>query len=99
MEPHPQTPPAPPATDRPMPVMDVVAAPPESAKPHESAAPADKPTGKPAEPPKPAPAPKPAKPSQPKSPGSGVGLAIFATVIIVLGLAVLATYAYIQTHK
>lgn len=34
---------------------------------------------------------------EPKEPGSGVGLAIFATVLIVLGLAVLATYAYIAT--
>ena len=30
---------------------------------------------------------------------SGVGLAISATVVIVLGLAILATYAYIQTNK
>lgn len=30
---------------------------------------------------------------------SGVGLAITATVIIVLGLAALATYAYLQTNK
>lgn len=29
--------------------------------------------------------------------GSSVGLAIMATVIIVLGLAALATYAYLQT--
>jgi hypothetical protein len=31
--------------------------------------------------------------------GSGVGLAITATVIIVFGLAILAVYAYIQTNK
>jgi len=32
-----------------------------------------------------------------KQPGSGVGLAIVATVIIVLGLAVLATFAFLQS--
>lgn len=37
---------------------------------------------------------KPPKP--PRQPG--VGLAIFATVVIVLGLAALATYAYLQTN-
>ncbi|MDB5164636.1 MAG: hypothetical protein JWL89_262 [Candidatus Saccharibacteria bacterium] len=36
---------------------------------------------------------------QPKQPGTGIGLAIFATVIIVLGLAALATYAYIKTNN
>ena len=35
----------------------------------------------------------------PKEPGNGVGMAIFATVIIVLSLATLATYAYIKTQK
>jgi hypothetical protein len=35
----------------------------------------------------------------PKSSGSGVGLAIVATVIIVLGLAALAVVAYIKTKK
>jgi hypothetical protein len=39
------------------------------------------------------PAAKAAKPTH-----SGVGLAITATVIIVLGLAALATYAYLQTN-
>ena len=34
-----------------------------------------------------------------KKQSSGVGAAIFATVIIVLGLAAMATYAYIQTQK
>jgi len=33
-----------------------------------------------------------------KHPGSGVGLAITGTVIIVLGLAALAVYAYIKTR-
>ena len=101
MEPHP-APTGPPAgVDKPTPVMDVVAAPPpESPRSPETP---DTPP-KPAEPdkthdkpPKPAPPPKPPKP--PKQPGSGVGLAITATMIIVLGLAALATYAYIQTHK
>lgn len=45
-----------------------------------------------------APAKEPKKPPQPKQPKSGVGLAIAATVIIVLGLAALATYAYIKTR-
>lgn len=41
---------------------------------------------------------KPAKP--PKTPRQpGVGLAIFATVVIVLGLAALATYAYLRTNN
>jgi hypothetical protein len=35
----------------------------------------------------------------PKPPKNGVGLAIVATVLIVLGLAALATYAYLQTAK
>jgi hypothetical protein len=41
------------------------------------------------------------KPAAPKHTGDhpGVGLAIVATVIIVLGLAVLATYAYLQTTR
>ena len=39
-----------------------------------------------------------AKPTTPKQPSSGTGLAIFATVVIVLGLAALATYAYIKTR-
>lgn len=33
----------------------------------------------------------------PKQQGTGIGLAIFATIVIVLGLAALATYAYLQT--
>lgn len=37
-----------------------------------------------------------AKPDVPKK-STGVGLAIFATVVIVLGLAALATYAYLKT--
>lgn len=34
-----------------------------------------------------------------KQPGSGVGLAIVATVIIVLGLAALVVYAYLKTKN
>ena len=41
---------------------------------------------------------KPAAPIKPKQPGNGVGAAIAATVIIVLGLAALATYAYLKTR-
>lgn len=37
------------------------------------------------------------KPARPKQPGTGIGLAIFATIVIVLGLAALATYAYLKT--
>lgn len=36
------------------------------------------------------------KPSSPKQPGNGVGMAIFATVVIVIVLAALATYAYLK---
>jgi hypothetical protein len=39
------------------------------------------------------------RPKPPKTPSSSVALAIVATLIIVLGLAVLATYAYLQTTK
>lgn len=45
------------------------------------------------QPTKPAPPPK----APPKPPKQGVTAAIFATVIIVLGLAALAVYAYIKT--
>ena len=39
------------------------------------------------------------KPPKPKKTSSGVGMAIAATVLIVFGLAGLATYAYLQTAK
>lgn len=72
--------------------MDVVAPPagdhPEAPLPRQPE-PAKKPD-------KPAPA---AKPPQPKQPKNGVGLAIFATMVIVVTLAALATYAYLQTNK
>jgi hypothetical protein len=35
----------------------------------------------------------------PKRPSSGVGLAIFATVIIVIALAALMVYAYLRTNQ
>lgn len=36
-------------------------------------------------------------PAAPKQPSNGIGGAIFATVVIVIVLAALATYAYIRT--
>ena len=36
-------------------------------------------------------------PKPPKQPRSGVGLAILATVLIILGLGALCTYAYLRT--
>jgi uncharacterized protein HemX len=43
---------------------------------------------------------QPAAPKPPKPPRQpGVGLAIVATMVIVLGLAALATYAYLQTNN
>jgi len=42
--------------------------------------------------------PKAHKPSA-KKPHNGVGVAILATVVIVLGLAAMATYAYLKTQN
>ncbi len=42
--------------------------------------------------------PKTVQSKQPKQPHSGVGAAIFATVVIVLALAAMATYAFIKTR-
>jgi hypothetical protein len=42
---------------------------------------------------------KPKKPVAPKQHGNGVGAAIFATMVIVLGLAAMATYAYMKTQN
>jgi len=39
------------------------------------------------------------KPVAPKQPRSGVGAAIFATVVIVIALAALATYAYLKQQN
>ena len=39
-----------------------------------------------------------AKPKAPKQPHSGLGLIVFATVIIVLGLGAMVTYAYLRTQ-
>jgi len=89
------------------PVMDV-APPPANDKPADPAQPAQ-----PAEQPVPAPndpnlppdpqeplpeAPAPQKPAKQKQPGSHVGLAIVATIVIVLGLAALATFAFLQNN-
>jgi uncharacterized protein HemX len=69
------------------PVMDVVPPPVATELPR---------TGdpKPQPPAQPKAAPEPPKP--PKQPGNGVTAAIVATVIIVLGLALLAVYAYLK---
>ncbi len=78
--------------------MDVMAprpAPPEAGQEPLAAAPPDKTDRESKKPP--APKKAEAKPAAPKQPGTGVGLAIFATVVIVLGLAALATYAYLKT--
>lgn len=42
---------------------------------------------------------KPATPKSPKTPRSGVGLAIFATIVIVLALAALFAYAYLRSNN
>lgn len=62
-----------------------------------AAAPPDQGQPQPPQPPSPPPQQKaPPKPKPPKKPRNGVGTAIFATVIIVLGLAALAVYAYLK---
>lgn len=88
----------------PTPVMDVVAPPPEpmtEAKAEPTAS-THTPGPKPSSPFLPAhqsaPTPKPPKHHAPPKTG-GVGGAIFATVVIVLGLAALAVYAYIKQPK
>jgi len=74
-------------------VMDVVAPPPAD----KATEPKPEPT---AEKPKPE-VPKKAehKPEKPARASTGVGAAILATVVIVLGLAALATYAYLKTAR
>jgi hypothetical protein len=74
------------------PVMDVVTpaavkAVPADAEPKDKPAPVETPKAKVQQ--------KPAKPA--KKRGNGVGMAIFATIVIVLGLAAMATYAYLKT--
>jgi hypothetical protein len=71
-----------------MPVMDVVAPPPGTA-----------PEAKRALPKLPAQKPVPAKPTQSKAAVEGVNTAIAATVVIVLGLALLAVYAYLAQKR
>jgi len=74
-------------------VMDVVAPPPTE----KAAGPAPQPA---AEKPKHEEAKKTEhKPEKPQRVSTGVGAAIFATVVIVLGLAALATYAYLKTVR
>lgn len=63
------------------------APPPEEGQAKDSQAPAKGPKEKP----------KAQKPA--KKPRNGVGMAIFATMVIVLGLAAMATYAYIKTQN
>ena len=84
----PATPPAP----TPAPVDDVKPAPPaqQPAAPQQTPSAVKEALAKAKE------APKPAAPKVKKE-GSGATAAIVATVIIVLGLAALATYAYLQT--
>jgi len=89
------------------PVMDVVAPPPAATagedKPHQPPqedkphATTDEQPATQSDPDKPVAPPEPQKPVTPKPPHTGVGLAITATVIIVLGLAALAVYAYLKT--
>jgi uncharacterized protein HemX len=74
-----------PATAPPQPTEAPVAAPPELDEKPQPVAPKKE-------------QPKPTTPPKPKQPGTGVGAAIVATVIIVLGLAALATYAYLKTR-
>ena len=87
-----------PAPTQPAPVMDIVP-PPKSADEVKSA---------PAETPESEAASKNSKkdtkqavpkvPKPPRQPRTGVGLAVFATVVIVLGLAALMVYAYLRTQ-
>ena len=84
-----------PAAPIPTPVMDVVPPPAASAADN---APAEAEPAK-AAPIAPTPAAKPPKPVVPKQPSDGVGMAIAGTVIIVLGLAILAVIAYLKTAK
>lgn len=47
---------------------------------------------------KPKPAEKTPVAKPPKKPRTGVGLAVFATIVIVLGLGALMVYAYLRTN-
>lgn len=82
------------------PVMDVAPPRPPAVHPDPTEEKSDPSAGvppKPGKPDKSAPKTK-RKAGQDKSAGKGVGLAIAATVVIVLGLASMATYAYIKTQ-
>jgi uncharacterized protein HemX len=76
------------------PVMDV--APPKPPEVHPD--PSEEKPDKPAKTDKPAPKPKRPAPPKKSADNSGVGMAIAATVVIVLGLAAMATYAYLKTQ-
>lgn len=90
-------PPAP-ATPSHRPVMDVKAPPPEDGQ--DAAAPTPPPQSLPdADEHKDKTPAKPAVKKLSKKPRDGVTTAIVATVIIVLGLAILATYAFVKTQK
>ena len=80
--------PPPEVAKAPMPVMDVVAPPPTppSASPSPSAQPLNK-------------AALPSMSKAKKAKDSGVGGAIFTAVVIVLGLAALAVYAYLKQPR
>ncbi len=87
------------SSSTPTPVMDVV--PPENAPNHLATPPPEEPDsrselkGADNVPKKP----ESLKPASAKQPGSGIAAAIVGTVIIVLSLAALATYAYLKTRK
>jgi outer membrane biosynthesis protein TonB len=92
MEENPEAP-TPAEAPKPAPVMDVVPPPAAAPQPDNVEPQVDKPEPKAAAKP---PAPKPVTP---KRPSTGMTPAIIATVIIVLGLAALAVYAYLKTSK
>ncbi|MGC1177378.1 MAG: hypothetical protein WA843_04885 [Candidatus Saccharimonadales bacterium] len=101
MEPQAPQPPEPPKAPAPAPVMDVVPPPIEKPADQANSSPVPDTPVKQKDAKHAAKAAKKAaakQPTLPKQPGHGVGLAIFATVIIILGLAALATYAYLKTN-
>ena len=79
----------------PPPVMDV--RPPEATDKPEPPKPREDKQPEAAEPPQKQEQPKAVVPKKPRQPG--VGMAIVATVVIVLGLAALITYAYLKTAR
>lgn len=89
-------PPETPIPAAPNPAMDVVAPRPKGAPEAVASAPPEQTDPKAKQPAKQE---TPPKPKTPKPKGNGVTAAIFATVIIVLGLGLLAVYAYIKQNK